>query len=189
VQVWFSNRRARLRKTLGSASSTFPAAAPGLASYAASEASFPAHSGYQWASTMASSAYLNYGGYCQEKAAAQYYPAAAWPAAAVKGKEGMGGQGLASASWAPGGAGQDYNSLLGSYGGSSGQAGGYQGEQAKYLSGGLGAEGKYGMGEAAALETKYASQLASHAGHGQQEEKHQQYLSQLAAQSMCRPVH
>ena len=217
MQVWFSNRRARLRKTLGSATSTFPSSA-GLGSYSAAE-SFPSHSGYQWASSMASSAYLNYPGYSQDKAA-QYYPGTqGWSTAGAKAKEGAQGLG---ASWGAAGSHlpQEYNSLLATSYPASSQA--FHQDQTKYLAAGLStdakygglssdgkysglsadakfsgltgdakysvSESKYGMGEPSGLETKYSNHLATQ--HSQQEEeKHQQYLGHLAAQSMCRPVH
>ena len=174
---------------------------------------------------MASSAYLNYPGYSQDKAA-QYYPGSqGWPVAGTKAKEGAQGLGAAwgaTGSHLP----QEYNSLLATSYPASSQA--FQQDQTKYLAAGLStdakygglssdgkygglsadakysghsdakysgltgdakySENKYGMGEASGVETKYSSHLGTQ--HGQQEEeKHQQYLGHLAAQSMCRPVH
>ena len=106
---------------------------------------------------------------------------------------------------------QEYNSLLAtSYPTAAhpSQAS-FQGEQSKYLAAGLAteakyglmSEAKYGMGDPVGLETKYSSHLASQSQGVQvqklpqthpyqmQEDKQQQYLNQLAAQSMCRPVH
>jgi len=72
----------------------------------------------------------------------------------------------------------------------------FQGEQNKYLGltateakYGLMSEAKYGMADSGGLETKYSSHLASQGQGSQDEKQQQQYLSQLAAQSMCRPVH
>ena len=78
VQVWFSNRRARLRKTLSSAgSSSFGSSLSSSSSslnYGA-ESSFPSHSGYQWPA----SHYLQYTGYSQDKASmGQYYQGQSW---------------------------------------------------------------------------------------------------------------
>ena len=44
---------------------TFPQGRPPCTLIPFSESSFPSHSGYQWASSMASSAYLNYPNYSQ----------------------------------------------------------------------------------------------------------------------------
>ena len=89
VQVWFSNRRARLRKTLSSASSsTFGTS---LSSSSASlnyssESSFPSHTGYQWPSNP----YLQYGYSSQEKGAmGQYYQGQNWASKVTK-ESGMG---------------------------------------------------------------------------------------------------
>ena len=81
VQVWFSNRRARLRKTLTTTgSSNFSSAlsssaSPGISGYSSSSSEFPGgQSGYQWSSNP----YLNYG-YCQEKSGmSQYYNSGNW---------------------------------------------------------------------------------------------------------------
>ena len=86
VQVWFSNRRARLRKTISSTgSSSFgsglsSSASPGISGYSSvssAESSFSgSQSGYQWPGNP----YLNYG-YCQDKAGSgmgQYYNSANW---------------------------------------------------------------------------------------------------------------
>jgi len=86
VQVWFSNRRARLRKTISSTgSSSFgsglsSSASPGISGYSSvssAESSFSgSQSGYQWPGNP----YLNYG-YCQDKAGSgmgQYYNTANW---------------------------------------------------------------------------------------------------------------
>jgi len=86
VQVWFSNRRARLRKTISSTgSSSFgsglsSSASPGISGYSpvsSAESSFSgSQSGYQWPGNP----YLNYG-YCQDKAGSgmgQYNNSANW---------------------------------------------------------------------------------------------------------------
>ena len=109
VQVWFSNRRARLRKTISSsAGSTFGS---GLASsssaainYSPAEGTFGSQAGYQWPGNP----YLNYG-YSQDKSmgGGHYYNSANW----VAGKKVE-----MSSQWS-GAASQEYNSLYGVAGG------------------------------------------------------------------------
>ena len=79
VQVWFSNRRARLRKTISSAagSSSFGSGLSSVSgNYAATSGSEAVFSGGQASYQWPANPYLNYGaGYCQGAGAdkAQYY--------------------------------------------------------------------------------------------------------------------
>ena len=77
VQVWFSNRRARLRKTISStAGSTFgsglatSSSAAAAINYNPADGTFGSQGGYQWPAAP----YLNYG-YSQDKAMGGYYSA------------------------------------------------------------------------------------------------------------------
>ena len=90
MQVWFSNRRARLRKTISSAagSSSFGSGLSSVSgNYAATSGSEAVFSGGQASYQWPANPYLNYGaGYCQG-AGASWRPATkmeavSWPGAA-----------------------------------------------------------------------------------------------------------
>ena len=109
VQVWFSNRRARLRKTISSsAGSTFGSGLASTASPASSinynpaDGTFGSQAGYQWPG----GAYLNYG-YGQDKTMGGYY-SANWIQSSKKMEAGMSSQ-LASG-WSGSSQLQEYNS-------------------------------------------------------------------------------
>lgn len=185
VQVWFSNRRARLRKTLSSAgSSSFGASlsssSPGL-SYS-SESSFPSHSGYQWPANP----YLQYG-YSQDKGSmGQYYQGQNWAGKSSK-ESSMGSMssmamaGNMSSPWSGAAAAQlqEYNSLLGSS--MSSMAGSGYGSSAAQNSPGFQADPKY-LGQLMAnSESKYLNQIAEPSSGSTMETKYSNHLA--AAQS------
>ena len=102
VQVWFSNRRARLRKTISStASSTFgsglatSSSATAAINYNPADGTFGSQGGYQWPAA----SYLNYG-YSQDKAAMGGYYAANW----------MSSKKMESSGWSGSSQLQEYNS-------------------------------------------------------------------------------
>ena len=112
MQVWFSNRRARLQKTVnttgaGCFTGGLPSSSPGLGQYGA-EAGFgtaaaAAHSGYQWPANPYLANY-GYGGVAgQEKQGGYYNTGAGWVPGSGKNKvEGMGGMGVANMAGAMG---------------------------------------------------------------------------------------
>ena len=77
VQVWFSNRRARLRKTISStAGPSFTSSSVQAINYSPADpaGSFGCQAGYQWSGV---SPYLNYG-YGQDKSSPAGYYSANW---------------------------------------------------------------------------------------------------------------